>query len=491
MSAENKHIIQKQFLEVEMHDPPDAFAFRNRLGELYYQLILPQLETMFDEVGTPHKLIRREMLSIDLGIISSENWEEVLVDKAVRKIKEALSWESPVYLNEKTKLSNQAEVNAKAHERKEQTVQNKANILFFFLENGFFPWYVPKVYDLKKELAFWIDHDPSSFIISFRDFLIGADQKTLHRLIYQFEDELLRKILSLLAKGKWWQEVIEFENSVRAYLTNYSLSPSMGRRIFYYPLLQTALANDGNSASHYWSFLIREIHIETGNSFENIASELQVALQALKTKNADGLPSLIKQLQQTATSPVKKVVVEKGESKKEPADIDGIYIQNAGLVILHPFLSAFFNHIGLTDDENNFKDEASHQKAVLISQYLVTGEIEIAEEALALNKLLCGYPFDDPITRELQLSDDEKAETRDLLNQVMQAWKMNGVPVNTSIEGLQQSFLQRSGKLVQKENDWMLQVEQRPFDIVLASLPWGIGIIKNKWMRGMLWVEWT
>ena len=73
----------------------------------------------------------------------------------------------------------------------------------------------------------------------------------------------------------------------------------------------------------------------------------------------------------------------------------------------------------------------------------------------------------------------------------MQAWKMNGVPVNTSIEGLQQSFLQRSGKLVQKENDWMLQVEQRPFDIVLASLPWGIGIIKNKWMRGMLWVEWT
>ena len=184
-------------------------------------------------------------------------------------------------------------------------------------------------------------------------------------------------------------------------------------------------------------------------------------------------------------------MVEKGQSKKEPADIDGIYIQNAGLVILHPFLSAFFNHIGLTDDENNFKDEASHQKAVLISQYLVTGEIEIAEETLALNKLLCGYPFDDPITRELQLSDDEKAETRDLLNQVMQAWKMNGVPVNTSIEGLQQSFLQRSGKLVQKENDWMLQVEQRPFDIVLASLPWGIGIIKNKWMRGMLWVEWT
>jgi hypothetical protein len=51
--------------------------------------------------------------------------------------------------------------------------------------------------------------------------------------------------------------------------------------------------------------------------------------------------------------------------------------------------------------------------------------------------------------------------------------------------------LQREGKLVQQDKDWVLQVEQKPFDMVLASLPWSIGIIKNTWMEGMLWVEWT
>jgi hypothetical protein len=68
---------------------------------------------------------------------------------------------------------------------------------------------------------------------------------------------------------------------------------------------------------------------------------------------------------------------------------------------------------------------------------------------------------------------------------------MNGVPVNKTVEGLQKSFLQREGKLVRQDKDWILQVEQKPFDMVLASLPWSIGIIKNTWMEGMLWVEWT
>jgi hypothetical protein len=51
--------------------------------------------------------------------------------------------------------------------------------------------------------------------------------------------------------------------------------------------------------------------------------------------------------------------------------------------------------------------------------------------------------------------------------------------------------LQRQGKLLQKDADWLLQVEQKSYDMVLSSLPWSIGIIKNAWMKDMLWVEWT
>jgi len=49
MSLTQQHIIKKQVLEVEMQDPPDAFSFRNRLGELYHEKIFPQLEEVFNE----------------------------------------------------------------------------------------------------------------------------------------------------------------------------------------------------------------------------------------------------------------------------------------------------------------------------------------------------------------------------------------------------------------------------------------------------------
>jgi hypothetical protein len=70
-------------------------------------------------------------------------------------------------------------------------------------------------------------------------------------------------------------------------------------------------------------------------------------------------------------------------------------------------------------------------------------------------------------------------------------WTKNNNQVNGTTEGLQQSFFQRTGKLVKKGDDWQLQVEQRAYDMLLSSLPWGIGIIKTSWMKGMLWVEWA
>ena len=130
-------------------------------------------------------------------------------------------------------------------------------------------------------------------------------------------------------------------------------------------------------------------------------------------------------------------------------------------------------------------------KAVLLTQYLVFNTQSFEEHQLILNKILCGYSPDEPIIKELEITKNEKAEAADLLQQVIQLWKKNNVQINGTIEGLQHSFLQRPGKLVQKDKDWHLQVEQKPYDLVLSSLPWGIGIIKTPWMQGMLWVDWA
>jgi hypothetical protein len=37
----------------------------------------------------------------------------------------------------------------------------------------------------------------------------------------------------------------------------------------------------------------------------------------------------------------------------------------------------------------------------------------------------------------------------------------------------------------------MLQVEQKAVDVLLNTLPWGIGVIKLPWMKEILHTEWN
>jgi hypothetical protein len=86
------------------------------------------------------------------------------------------------------------------------------------------------------------------------------------------------------------------------------------------------------------------------------------------------------------------------------------------------------------------------------------------------------------------LDDFCKEEANNLLQSVVEHWS---ILKNTSVAGLQESFLQRNGKLLFKEHEWNLQVEQRPYDMLLQNLPWNISMIKLSWMPHLLRTEWV
>jgi len=50
-----------------------------------------------------------------------------------------------------------------------------------------------------------------------------------------------------------------------------------------------------------------------------------------------------------------------------------MYINNAGLVILHPFLPELFKRIGLLEDKQ-WKDAVSQDTAVMVLQYLISAK---------------------------------------------------------------------------------------------------------------------
>jgi len=174
---------------------------------------------------------------------------------------------------------------------------------------------------------------------------------------------------------------------------------------------------------------------------------------------------------------------------KKPLEInldERIYIPNAGLVLLWPFLSRLFANLNYTE-KGKFLTPEKRIRAIYLSQYLVGFTEDNPEYTLMLNKLLCGMELNEPIEEEIKLTEEEKAETRSLLSSVIAQWKeMN----NTSVENFQRTFLQREGVMFKTEENWNVIVGKSSFDVLLLRLPWGISIIKYSWNNYLIFVEW-
>lgn len=179
------------------------------------------------------------------------------------------------------------------------------------------------------------------------------------------------------------------------------------------------------------------------------------------------------------------------EAAAAPIDLrfsksDEIPVNNAGLVILWPFLSGFFAHLKLLD-ERDFKDLAARQRAVGLLQVLTSGQRDFPEYLLPLNKLLCGIELTHPFDFGPPVRKTELKECKNLLQAVIAQ-----VPIlnNISADGLRGSFLLRPGLLSNRDGHWLLRVERLTYDVVLERFPWNWEWVRLPWMQAPLRVEW-
>ncbi len=183
-----------------------------------------------------------------------------------------------------------------------------------------------------------------------------------------------------------------------------------------------------------------------------------------------------------------------------PASTTGIregetlYVDDAGIVLLHPFLQTHFELLGLVRDKS-FVDEQARERAVHQLHFLVTGEEEPQEYLLVVAKLLCGLEPETPIARRVPIDDHARSQAEELLAAVIRHW---GALKNTSVEGLREAFLQRKGRVTRKADGWSLKVESKTHDILLyrlpdvqRQLPWSLSVVRLPWMAELLWVDWA
>lgn len=176
-----------------------------------------------------------------------------------------------------------------------------------------------------------------------------------------------------------------------------------------------------------------------------------------------------------------------GKKKKNLPFGEQVYIKNAGMVLLHPFMSTLFSRAELMR-AGTFLSEASQTKAIQLLQYAVVGTEVLEEQDCLLNKILVGMSPEDVIIDVETLNAAENELVTGMLGAIIQQWdKLK----NTSLEGFRNSFLIRDGYVFQTDEAWVLRVEQRGYDILLQTLPWSFGMIKFSWMKKPLIVEWT
>lgn len=171
----------------------------------------------------------------------------------------------------------------------------------------------------------------------------------------------------------------------------------------------------------------------------------------------------------------------------ESSETIPVYIRNAGLILLAPYFPRLFSMLHLLDGGRKLSDPENQVKAIFYMQYLVTAQREVPEYELFLNKLLSGYPLEESFSPFFDFGEAEEQILLSLLNSIKCNWNQMK---NTSIEGFRNSFLLREGVLEERQDQWVLAVEPRAYDLLLDTLPWSYSPVKFSWMNKPIYVKW-
>ena len=468
------HLIGQQYLHIEFDgSETEGLALQRRLSALCYQRLLPAIELVLDRHSPREGTICIDRLELDAGALNVERLEQELAESVAQALDRSLREEF-------------AKPRPAARQMTLQQTIEKA--FLHFLETGTLPWSfrLPVGTGLEQALVFsWQEkgrsenlHDPLLRML--------ASPTVRTRLIRQFSTSFLGTMLALFSP--------QGLHTVTGILETFRslLAPSPVREHFRRRIWEAAFAGvvQGKILSEeYFVIQARSPHptLTASDSGKTVESETRRPAADGKATGSDDsargtlqkTPRAFALLEQSAAS-------EEGSENgsEHPDQRTGIYVENAGLVLLHPFLPRFFEALEIASQDQLLQPE----RALCLLHYLGTGQSVAPEYRMMLPKILCNVALQTPIESDVDLTTGEQEEASALLAAVIGHWDALR---NTSADGLRGTFLTRQGKLsIRPDGDWLLQVESQTCDILLGQLPWGISMIQLPWMDRMLWAEW-
>jgi hypothetical protein len=266
-------------------------------------------------------------------------------------------------------------------------------------------------------------------------------------------------------------------------LFNYYLEQGLNFKLSWFIENYFSLLEQHTNKTPNLDLLLRDLSFNRAGFVENSLEETMTQVTHVLSKdlvmasvNEDDAKNITSSPKNTSEGTQEKAI-------KEPFTA---YINNAGLVLLAPYLPQLFEMLKLTQ-HGQFIDLISKEIAANALQQIVMPYNEYQEPALALNKLLCGLELNHCIATDFHLTKQQIVIVNDLITGVITHWKALG---NTTVDGFRDSFLKRTGALYKEEGGWKLEVLPQSFDMLIDQLPWSFSPIKFSWMKQMVRVSW-
>jgi hypothetical protein len=462
------HRIRRLRCSIATNSQTAAFAMRKSLHDRWQDTLMPAFESAFDEIASDDRVIHIPKLELHLKVTAEQDLLAVLPELIQQQLTEQLSSIDWDVIPTNSGMTWQTET----------AQQNQFATLLHYLQTGSLPWQSMQI--SPSEIAIKLQEtcrDERSQLVSYLSIQVRT-VAVYFRLFQLLSDSEILAFVNTLSDGflpEWRTAIMEFLKFV------IDPAQSLLNRQIQCQLVATILSECLNRSIQAIEPDFRRIVDSLGINFDEIVPFLPVSVsQRLKSP-------LVIQSPPTRTKIGENISLTEPDDELSESDEFPIGVNYAGLILIHPFIGAFFEATGITDSNNSI-DPTQLVRAATLLHFLATGREEVYEYELGLIKILLGLELETPLLVGAELiTEQDRSEAEVVLQSILNYWT---VLKNTSVGGLRSSFLQRSGLLRKIEQGWSLQVEHQSFDMLLEHLPWSISIIKLAWMKYPLYIEW-
>ncbi len=483
-------------MKIEIGPQESATDLQNKVAQLAHGSSHRVLEEVFDELIPADRVVYIDRLELDLGEINPHELEKSWKNKLESAIRQSIQKELQRLIPPSESLTKPtSDLSAPGTEKDQLRMSSKTlNIWLFYLKKGYLPWWSTSENQVLTSAAL------SEALLK----ATPSDRQYFLKTI-RHQEEAWKKIVELFPEKERQQMLPFLFNSARpAFIQQLRSCHQIFSSIWPHdPSLQQWWINIFLHFSQHPQSISQESTAITRTLLQIFVNTYRPILRSWEDGKIEELKDLLSNSgwpqepgqvealfsevnrQTEVTAPFEEE--EKKPAKKDKPEKEDIYIDNAGLILLHPFLAPLLDNLAFTK-KAAFGSLLEQQKAILLLDYLVYGHYDRHDAQRTLNKILCRWPLAAITDQQIELDENEIAEADKVLDSVLEYWTALG---SSSPQALQETYLQRAGKLWYRQGQWNLKIEHNTFDILLSKLPWGISVIKLPWMEEMIMVEWV